>query len=114
MKRIKDIKSKLLLTLGYLGCITILYNLGVPCIFQTVFKVPCMGCGVTRALLSVLDFDFVSAFHYHKMFWAVPILYLYFLFDGKLFENKVLNKALFIGIAVGFIVSWIVKLCSAV
>lgn len=107
MKKIKDIKnlkSKLLLTFGYLLCIAVLYKLGASCIFEAIFNIPCIGCGMTRALLSAVKFDFVSAFLYHKMFWSVPILYLYFLFDGKLFGNKLLNRVVFICIAAGFVV----------
>ena len=112
MKRIKDIKAKILLTLGYLLCIGVLYLFRVNCFFDTIFNIPCIGCGMTRALTAALKFDFAAAFGYHKMFWSLPLLYLYFLFDGKLLKNKILNKALFIFIAAGFIVSWIIKLIN--
>lgn len=112
LKNIKNIKTKLAVTLGYLLCVAFLYKLGASCVFETVLHIPCPGCGMTRAILSAIKFDFVSAFHYHKMFWSVPILYLYFLFDGKLFTNKLLNRTVFILIAAGFIVFWIIKLCE--
>lgn len=112
LKNIKNIKTKLVFTLGYLLCIAVLYKLGAPCVFETVLHIPCPGCGMTRAIISAMKLDFISAFHYHKMFWSVPILYLYFLFDGKLFTNKLINRTVFIFIAAGFIVFWIIKLCE--
>lgn len=114
MKRIKYLKTKLLYTLGYLACIAVFYSFSVPCVFQTLFSIPCPGCGMTRALRAALQLDFASAFAYHKMFWAVPVGYLYFLFDGRLFNNRRVDKIILISIGAGFIVDWLIKLCNVV
>ncbi len=47
--------------LGYFG-------IGIPCFFHLVTKLNCPGCGNTRAVLSILRLDFVSAFKYNLMF----------------------------------------------
>ncbi len=44
---------------------------GIGCPIRYVFGVQCPGCGMTRALLSVLRFDFASAFAFHPA-WLVP------------------------------------------
>ena len=37
----------------------------IPCVFQTVTDVPCPGCGMTRACLSITHGHFTDAWHYH-------------------------------------------------
>jgi len=46
---------------------------GIGCPIRFVFHVQCPGCGMTRALLSALRFDFASAFAYHPAWAVVPI-----------------------------------------
>ncbi len=110
MPKIKDFKQKLLLTIVYVGLIYTLYQLNIGCIFLSLLKIPCPGCGITRALIAVLSLDFHQAFSYHAMFWSLPILYLYFLFDGKLLKNSTINKIIFILITAGFILNWVLKI----
>ncbi len=50
-----------------------------PCLVRHFTGVPCPSCGLSRAWLSVLRLDFASAFSYHPMFWAVPVLGIYLL-----------------------------------
>ncbi len=107
MRKIKDLKLKIAFTLFYLALLVVLYKLGASCIFMRFLHVPCPGCGMTRAMLSLLKLNIADAFHYHFMFWSMPVLYLYFLFDGNLFKNKKLNKTVFVLIAVGFAINWI-------
>lgn len=111
MQRITDLKEKLIFTAGYLLVIGLMWLLDMPCIFMHFLNIPCPGCGMTRAMLSVLRFDIVGAFRYHPMFWSIPIAYLYFLFDGKVFKNKIIDMSILIGIAAGFVIEWIVKIC---
>lgn len=106
MTRIKDLKEKILITTLYLFIILLAYNLNFSCVYRKILNIPCPGCGMTRAFLSAIKFDFIKAFKFHPMFWSVPILYLYFLFDGKLFKNKKVNMIVFIFIAIGFGINW--------
>lgn len=110
--KIKELKNKLIFTLFYVGILIVFWGFKIPCIFNTVFGVPCPGCGMSRAFFSVLRFDFAAAFGFHPMFWSVPILYLYLLFDGELFCSKLLNKIVLILIAMGFAINWAVKILS--
>lgn len=80
---------------------------GIGCIWKQLFNVYCPGCGMTRACIAALKFDFKTAFSYHPMFFSVPVLVLYYYFDGNLFRNKLLNRLVFILIATGFVINWI-------
>lgn len=42
------------------------------CLFKTIFGRECYGCGITRAVLSAIHFDFAGAYGYHK---AVVLVY---------------------------------------
>ncbi len=111
MRRIKELKNKLLLTVVYIVCLLIFWWLKLPCLYKWLFGMVCPGCGMSRAYFSLLRLDFVAAFNYHPMFWSVPIVYLYFLFDGKLLGKKYLDYGILGLIAVGFLINWIVNLC---
>lgn len=47
------------------------------CPIKYFFHIPCPGCGITRAYLSVLSLDFKSAFQYHPLFFTVVPTILY-------------------------------------
>ena len=110
MIKIKHLKEKILIGLAVVVCVLVGKLLKIPWVFLWLTGYECLGCGMTSALLSALRFDFVSAFGYHRMFWSLPILGLYVLFDGKLFKNKVVNIGLLVLIFVGFIVNWMLNL----
>ena len=110
MIKIKHLKEKILIGLAVVAGVLVGRLLRIPCVFLWITGYECLGCGMTRALLSALKFDFVSAFQYHRMFWSIPVLGLYVLFDGKLFKNKFVNIGLLVVILVGFVVNWILNL----
>ena len=76
----------------------------------TIHTAPCPGCGMTRAVLAALRLDLAAAFGYHAMFWSMPVLFLYFLFDQGLFRNKCWDRLVLWGICIGFAVNWLIKL----
>lgn len=80
----------------------LLYLLDTTCIIKYFTNIPCPGCGLTRAYLALFKLDLYKAFHYHPLFWTIPILFLYYLFDGKLFKNKAINNLILIGIILLF------------
>ncbi len=104
--KITNLKDKLVAIATVLVVAIILWVFKAPCIFKALFNIECIGCGMTRALLSAIKLDFVSAFSYHKMFWSLPILVLYFLFDGKVFKNKIINITVLLLIGIGFLLNW--------
>lgn len=108
MRKIQDPKIKILVTLIY-GLILIAgwFTVGIKCIFSLVLGIPCPFCGMTRAFASLIQLDFSAALAHHGMVWSLPILYLLFLYDGKLFQKKHINTIVWSTLAAGFIVNWI-------
>jgi len=99
----KNLKAKLIVTLAVIVYMVVCYTFGIPCIILSITGIPCLGCGMTRAIVSILKFDFKAAFSFHSMVWSLPLLYLMFLTDGKLFKKRYLNITCCIILAVGFL-----------
>jgi len=57
-------------------------TLSYKCPFLFFLGIPCPGCGMTRALLSLLRLDFAAAFHYHPLF---PLVIFWFLYGIRLY-----------------------------
>ncbi len=106
--KIKQAGYKMFITFIVLIYAATLSLSSISCPFLTLFKTECPGCGMTRALLCALRFDFSGAFSHHLMFWSVPILYLCFLLDRKLFKKRGLNICFYTIIFVGFLINWII------
>lgn len=52
---------------------------GIPCMFHSITGLYCCGCGASRALRSILHFDFYQALRYNAVFTvALPFLGIYF------------------------------------
>lgn len=52
---------------------------GIPCMFYQITGFYCSGCGVSRALRSILHFDFYQALRYNALFTlCLPLLGAYF------------------------------------
>ena len=110
LKTIKQPKEKIIFGIIYITIIAIFYYFKVDCFFLTLFHIPCPGCGMTRAWLSLLHFDIKGAFLNHLAFWSAPILLLYFIFDGNILRNRKLNKWLFIIIVFFIVLNYILRL----
>ncbi len=108
--RIPQLKEKLLLVSGYGALVVLLSALRVPCFSILLFGIPCPGCGMTRAWLAVLRLDFSTAFSMHLMFWAMPLLFVYFLRGRGLFRRVWIDRAILIGIGIGFFVNWMLAI----
>ncbi len=102
MRRITHWKWKLLLTGAYGILVLGAYLCRIPCLYLGLLHISCPGCGMTRAWLCALHLDFAGAFAFHPMFWAVPLCYLFILFDGHLFRQRWLNIAVLAALALGF------------
>ena len=109
MGRIKELKNSLLLTTFYTAVLLVFWYFEIPCLFKEFLGISCPGCGMSRAVMSVLRLNFDAAFSYHPMVFSLPILYLYFLFGGKVFNRKWLDRSVLIAIGVGFFINFIVK-----
>ena len=74
--------------LGLFGVLLFVwYYFRLPYVLRSLTGIPCPTCGLTRAWLYALHLDFSGAFRQYPMFWAVPLLVLYLLYDGQLFPN---------------------------
>ena len=106
----KNIKEKLVLTLLIIVIVLFLYFSGIGCIYRYFLNSPCPGCGITRAVICLLKLDFKGAFEYNYMVYSLPVLYLMFLTDGKLFKKKLLNNIIIFLICFLFIIRYIMIL----
>jgi len=65
------------------------------CPFKAVTGLPCPGCGMTRAFLHLADGDIAGAFHFHPLFWLVPILIVVMIFKHKPLIAKIYRNQRF-------------------
>jgi len=85
----KMIKKFLLLIAGILIIILILnYNIGIPCIFFEVTHLYCPGCGITRALKSLITLDFYRAFRYNMLVTLLTPFFILYLLNLYVFKSK--------------------------
>ena len=108
--KIPNWKDKLLVGVIFLVVLVIMYVFKITCPMLQFLHIPCPGCGMTRAWIHALQLDLAAAFSYHGMFWSMPIVLLYYLYDGRLLPWKWADRLILILIAVGFAVCWICKL----
>ena len=80
------------------------------CKFKEVIGVPCPGCGITRALLCLLQLDFVGAFNYNPMIYCYIVsLFIYFTITRK--STRLANWLLWINVIITIII-WLFRLVS--
>ena len=108
--KIPNPKEKLITCSAVILVIAIMYFLDLPSFFQYIFRIDCPGCGMTRAYISLLHGDVITAFSFHPMFWSVPLCLLLYLYDGVLFKKQWLNTCLIVALILGFLANWICKL----
>lgn len=59
----------------------------ITCVFFDVFGIPCPGCGMSRALFSLLQLDFKAAFMYHPLIFVMPFI------GGYIIKNRYLQTS---------------------
>lgn len=106
----KNLKWKVPLFLLYGVLLGIWLLLDLPCVLRNLTGVICPGCGLSRAWLALFQLDFRAAFSYHPMFWCIPILALFVLYDGQLLSNKRANTLLLGILLGGFALCYIIRL----
>ena len=108
--RVKNLKWKILPLAIYGVALGLWRYLKLPCLWRSITGIICPGCGMSRAWLAVLHLDFSKAFSMHPMFWSVPLLIAYVLYDGRLFRRKWVNYSLLGLILGGFALCYILRL----
>lgn len=91
-------------------CLGAYWALDLSCPVMALFHIPCPGCGMTRALKCLLRGDLAASFAMHPMLLTTPVLFLYYLKDGRLFGNKWIDHGLLAVILIGFLVHWLMQL----
>lgn len=103
-------KTNARITIFFGSVLFFLSYLKVPCVFLTLFHVPCPGCGITRAFLSLLKFNFKDAFFYNPGIYLMPLFFLYFWQNGAVFKNKALNATILILATVLFLARYVLHI----
>ena len=81
-------------------------SIGITCPIKFLTGISCAGCGMSRAFLAALRLDFVSAFHFHPLFWLVIPTVLLFIFKNKIPFFKIC----FILIVTIFIITYLIRM----
>jgi hypothetical protein len=57
-------------------------DLCIPCIWKNLFGFHCLGCGLTKAFISILELDFKKAFESNWLIFIImPFGFFYFIQD---------------------------------
>lgn len=104
----KKLKFDILATFLFAALVLLLFKLGVPCIFRAVTGIPCPGCGMTRAVISLLRADIADVFYYHPLVFLLLPVYVLFLLRRKASDRVVKTVAL--SVAALFIAVYLVRL----
>ena len=75
-------KLAVILITGFIYYIWVkLTDLRIPCLFYVKTGFLCPGCGITRMIVSILNFDLVSAYAYNKlMFVSLPFILAFLIY----------------------------------
>ena len=115
-------KNKILILFLYLGLILIflLYlKSNIPCLFKTIFSIPCPACGITRAFKLILNFKIIKSFSYNILAFPILIILITILIldiIDIIFKKKYLNKFInliiknYYIIIILLILSWIINI----
>lgn len=96
--------AALALTYGYV----VLFVTGCP--LRAVTGIPCPGCGMTRAYLSLLRGDWQAAWQYHPLFWLVPAALLTLSIKKGPLASRKGRAVLWTAIAAAFILVYLIRL----
>jgi len=110
LRKPANLGLKLLILAGCAVMVTIALFLQLPCFFRHITGLICPSCGMTRAWLSLLRLDLISALEYHPMFWSVPVFLLYLFYDGRLFRRQWLNNLILFGLLGAFLLCYCIRL----
>ena len=60
---------------------------GSICVIRGLTGVPCPSCGMSRAIIAVINGDIIDAFKFHPLFWLPFILFVLIVFKRRFFKQ---------------------------
>lgn len=82
--------------------------LKITCPIKFLTGISCAGCGMSRAWFSVLHLDLAAAFHFHPLFWTVPIGVVFFFTWHKIPDKA--KKGLLISAIILYVAVYIIRM----
>ena len=73
-----------ILTFSLVALPIVLFYLTLGCPLRFFTGICCPGCGMSRALLALVQFDFTTAFHMHPLIFIMPIVALIYISRNKI------------------------------
>ena len=67
-----------------------IYHIGIPCVFHELTGLYCPGCGITRAIFALFEFNLKKAVQYNILIFIIGPFLLYY--SIKKIYNWVLDK----------------------
>lgn len=112
MKHILLKKDKLLrIIISVLSIsILVLFYCFVGCPIRWLFGITCPSCGMTRAAISLLKFDFASAYFFHPLVFTLPIFAIIYCFRKRLSKRA---QTVLLGVFIAlFLAVYILRMVS--
>ena len=104
-------KHFLIIFILYISYFYIFHNGDTNCLVKHTIGIPCMGCGMSRAVVYMVTLKFAKAFQYHPLVFILPFIVLVFLFQETKFFAKLYYSKLFWGsILILFVVVYIIRM----
>ena len=98
-----------LISIVFLTLIIVLYIFKIDiCVSKLVFGVPCPGCGMTRAYVSLLKLNIHDAFFYHPLFFLISIILIVITRHKKI--NFSQQRIFLYSIVAMFIIVWVIRM----
>ncbi len=88
----------------------ILESFGVTCPIKYLTGISCAGCGMSRAWISLLHFNFRDAFMYHPLFFLPPVALIIMLCKSKI--NIKFYKIFMFTIAGAFVIVYLYRMIA--
>ena len=101
--------QRILVLSSIIFVVFVVWKIEPGCLVQRVFNIPCLTCGMTRALFALFNGDVSLSVRLHPMLWSVPVLSIMFLFYERLFTDriKIVSVTVLILILSGFLINYL-------
>lgn len=90
----KNIKLRKILILVLLGLSIIFFFMknfgeitGSICLIRGLTGIPCPSCGMSRAIIAIINGDIINAFKFHPLFWLPFISLVLIVFKRRFFKQ---------------------------